>query len=93
MPPVHLHVELAEPGVDGEAGFLRRVGAGVVDGHDVLREDDAAFEFGGARVCVAGEIDGAAGGPVVLPVIAGGGFDDDEGIRCRLEWLSARTRR
>ena len=80
VPPVHLHVELAEPGVDAEAGLLRRVGVGVVDGHDVLREDDAALQFGGAGVGVAGEVDDSAGGPVMPPVGAGGGFDGGYGV-------------
>ena len=80
MPPVHFHVELAVPGIDAEAGFLRREGLRIVDSHDVLREDDAAFELGGAGVGVAGEIDGSTSGPVVLPVGAGGGFDIFEGL-------------
>ena len=61
--------------------------AGVVDGHEVLREDDAALQLGGAGVRVAGEVDDSAGGPVLPPVGARGGFDGGEGVgrigRCR----------
>ncbi len=87
VPPVHLHVELAEPGVDAEASLLRWELPGVVDGHEVLRENDTALQLGGAGVRVAGEVDDSAGGPVLLPVGARGGFDGGEGVgrigRCR----------
>ena len=80
VPPVHLHVELAEPGVDAEAGLLRGERAGVVDGHEVLREDDAALQLGGARVGVAGEVDDSSSEPVVPPLGARGGFDGGDGF-------------
>src|ERR1035437_1577555 len=70
VPPIHLHVEFAVPGVDSEAGLLRWERAGIVYGHDVLRENDAPLQLGGARVGVSGEVDRTAGGPVVLPVRA-----------------------
>ena len=41
MPPVHFQVELAFPGVVGQAGFRRRIVPGVLDGGEVLRQHDA----------------------------------------------------
>lgn len=71
VPPVHFEVELSVPGVAGEAGFLGGHGAGALDGGEVLREDDAALEFFGARVLATGELDGSAGGPEAGPVALG----------------------
>ncbi|MNQ52221.1 hypothetical protein D3C85_662270 [compost metagenome] len=74
VPGVHLQMELAVPGVGEEALFLRRQFARAVHGGQVLRQDHAAFQLGGARVGRAGEVDGAALGPEGVPV-RGHGLD------------------
>jgi hypothetical protein len=68
VPVVHFQVELAEPTVAGESGFLRGHAAGALDGGEVLGEDDASLQFAGARVGCGGEIDGGAGSPEGCPV-------------------------
>ena len=72
VPEVHFEMELAVPTVAGEAGFLRRERAGALNGGLVLRKDDAALEFVGARVAAAGEIHGAAAGPKAAPMLPAG---------------------
>ena len=72
VPKVHFQMELAEPAIAGEAGFLRRERAGALNGRLVLRKHDAAFQFLGARVAAAGEIHRAAAGPEAAPVLAAG---------------------
>ncbi|MEV4285691.1 hypothetical protein AB0K40_09305 [Nonomuraea bangladeshensis] len=75
---MHLQVELAVPGVGGQAGLLRRGGAGAVDRREVLRQHDAAFQLGRSRVGAAREVDGGAGGPELPPPSHGGAFDGQE---------------
>src|SRR5439155_20861655 len=73
VPPVHLQMEFAIPTVAGQAGLGGRQGAGAVDRREVLREDDAAFQFFPARVLAGGKVDGPAVQPKLLSVAAGGG--------------------
>jgi hypothetical protein len=49
VPPVHFQVELAFPRVVSQASFRRWMLSGVLDGGEVLRQHDAAFEFKPAR--------------------------------------------
>ena len=67
---MHFEVELPFPRVVGEAGFLGRILTGVLDGSKVFGEDNAAFEFEPAGVFAGGEVDGAAGLPEMVPVLA-----------------------
>src|SRR6185369_3036207 len=73
MPVVHFQVELAVPAIAAESGLLRRHGAGALYGGEVLREDDAALQFPGARIGRAGEIDRRARSPECGPMLFGGG--------------------
>jgi len=50
MPPVHLKVELAVPTVMNQAGLLRRIGPGAIDGCQILRQHDHAFKLVGPRI-------------------------------------------
>jgi hypothetical protein len=72
MPPVHLEMELAVPTVEEQSRLGRWKRAGAVDGGVVLRENDAAFEFGRARIGAIPQIDRGALGPKILPVLGGG---------------------
>ena len=63
------HTEFAIPAVIGQACLLWRHGPGALDGHQVLRQNDAAFQLRGTRVGTAAEIDGSAFCPVGLPFV------------------------
>jgi hypothetical protein len=65
-------MELAVPAIAGEAGFLRRQRSRALNGRLVLRKDDAAFQFLGARVAAAGKIHRAAAPPKTAPVLRAG---------------------
>ena len=45
MPPVHLQMKLAEPAVAGQPCLLRRQRTTALNPREILREDDAAFQF------------------------------------------------
>jgi hypothetical protein len=61
-------MKLAFPGVVSQPGFRRRIFASVLNCGQVLRENDAAFEFKPARVFAAGQVNGTAGLPKRIPV-------------------------
>ena len=67
VPPVHLHVKLAMPTVVDEPGLLRRERARLIGAQQVLREDDPSLQLTPARVLALGQIDRAAGQPVLPP--------------------------
>ncbi len=71
VPPVHFEMKLAFPRIVSQPGFLRRILAGVLNRGEVLRQNDAAFEFKPARVFAAGQINRAAGAPEIVPVFLG----------------------
>ena len=74
MPPVHFEVELSFPRVVSQPGFLRRIFADVLNGEQVLRKHDAAFQFKPARVFAAGQVNRAAGLPELVPAFLRGSF-------------------
>ncbi len=78
----------AEPAQVLEAGLGGREKPRVVHTHQVKREDDAALEFGGARIGGGAQVDDAALGPVVAPRggggLAGGGKRLGEGEVVRI---------
>ncbi len=69
MPPDHLHVELAEPRVVGQAGLLRRCRTGTLSGQKILRQNDATLKLLGALVGTLAEVNDAAVLPEALPVV------------------------
>ena len=74
MPPVHFEVKLSFPRVVSQPGFLRRIFARVLDGQQVLGENDATLQFKPAWVFAAGQVNRAAGAPEVVPVFLRGSF-------------------
>ncbi len=68
VPPDHLHVELASPGIEAQQTRLRGgPGAGRVGGHLVLREDDAPFQLHPPGIRAAREVYGSPRTPEGLP--------------------------
>jgi len=72
VPKVHLQVELAEPAIAGEPGFLRRDERRTVMAVWYCERTMQALQFFGARVAAAGEIHRAAAGPEPAPVLPAG---------------------
>jgi len=66
---VHLEVELAVPAVEGQPGLLRRQLPRALDGRQVLRQHDAAFQLAPPRVAAARQVDRAALAPEPLPML------------------------
>ena len=67
VPPVHFKMRFAVPTICREPRFLRRRRAGALDRGQILRQDDAAFEFGGAFIRATGEIDNGTISPESFP--------------------------
>ena len=68
MPPEHLHVKLAVPGIDAkQTHFGRAPTARRLRCHLVLGEDDAPFQLLPARIPAGGEVDSAPRLPKRLP--------------------------
>ena len=73
VPHDHLEVELAEPGVVGQARLCGREVLGLLHAHQVLRLHDAPLQQGSAAVGAVREINDAGGVPVAVPELLGGG--------------------
>ena len=80
VPPDHLHVELAVPGIVGQARLLGRRVARAVDGQQILAQYHAALQLRGARIGAAAEVHHTPLLPELLPIGSGSGA----GCRCIL---------
>ena len=68
-------MEAAIPAIKRQAGFRGRIFPGGLDGGQVFRKNDAAFEFIPARIFALRQVNRAAGAPELVPVGLGVSLD------------------